>query len=245
MDNPREWNPVIFAFEGTWAAHSIFNPNEWDEESKAIIASCSAQFSLLLFVCSTLSSASEGVQQVCERRMNELQHQWLRAKWNLHQCRYFVPVPPVHLSIQAFLVTIKTLLDLLAQLMSTERLVQTKLHGFHKKGRNVGGEVLHALKNKRNPVRGEVATDVRSYILEQKAIWIDNAVLARDYLTHPKRGITQVMWELEVAAENDSIRCDQIMPPHIGDSPFDQFVTTTAAQMEEFSTTILQKLRAT
>lgn len=243
MADSKTKNPVILISDGSIAAFSIFNPNDWNGESKPIIASCAAQYSLLLFATSALAKTYEGANQVCQARMGDLSQQWRRAPWDLQRGSYFVEIPAVHLSIQAFLSTVKTLLDLLAQLLSSERLVHVKLHGFHKKGQSVGGEVLHALAHKKNPQRAEIAARVREYLTEQKAAWIDGAVSARDNLAHAVRGMPQVMWELEISNQGDSISCDRIVPPHIGDEPFEQYSHTTAAKVEMLSTTILQALR--
>ena len=243
MEHADQKTPAIFVFEGTTPAHSIFNPNEWSNDSKAVIASCSAQFALLLFASTALATAHEGVAQICAQRVAELQRQWRASRWDLQRLRYFVEVPSVHLSIQAFLVTVKTLLDLMAQLLSTERVVHTRLHGFHKKGRVVGGEVLYALAHKRNPLRGEAAARIREYLTEQKSVWIDEVVEARDCLAHPTRGAPQVMWELEVKAEDGSLACERIVPPHIGEQAFDRYAASVAGLCEVFATKILADVR--
>ncbi len=245
MDHGEERVPAIFVFEGTTPAHSVFNPNQWGDESRAVIASCSAQFALLLFSITSLPLAHATVQQICEQRIGELQRQWRTSRWPVGGLRYFVEVPSAHLSIQAFLVTVKTLLDLMAQLLSTERVVHTKLHGFHKKGHVVGGEVLHALAHKRNPLRAEAAEKIRELLLEQKGVWIDQAVEARDYLGHPTRGAPQVMWELEMKLADNSLLCDRVVPPHVGHQSFDTYAANVVAACEALATTILAELRTT
>lgn len=184
-----------------------------------------------------------GVEQFCAQKVAELQSQWRAGRWELPRGQYFVEIPPVHLSIQAFLVTAKTLLDFLAQLMSSERLIHVKLHGFHKKGRVVGGEVLHALMHKRNSVRGATATGIRDFIGEQKPVWIDEVVEARDFLAHPTRGTPQVMWELVVTETAGFIQCERVIPPHIGDLPFDKYAEFVVGQVELFAAGLLAKLR--
>lgn len=243
MEESQDWNPVILVAQESIAAFTIFNPNDWSQASKGIVASCAAQFALLNYANSALSKAQEGAAPICNERLAELQRQWRRSQWDLSRGRYFVEIPAVHLSIQSFLVTVKTLLDLLSQLLSTERIVHTKLHGFHKKGSVVGGEVLHALAKKRNPQQATAAENIRQQIIQSKAVWIDDAVVARDYLAHPVRGAPQVMWELEVRASDGGITCDRIVPPHVGDYPFDHYAKEILAAVDAFATGYLDNIR--
>jgi len=158
-----------------------------------------------------------------EARVADLRHQWRLGHWDTSRFRYFAEVPAVHLSIQAFLVLGKNLLDLLSQLLSSQRIVHTLLHGFHKKGSVVGGVVLHALTRKRNPRQTSVAEAISEHINRHKATWIDRAVGARDLLTHPVRGTTtQLMCELQIRVDEDQIVCDHVVSPHVGDQPFDR-----------------------
>ena len=77
MEHADDRTPAIFVFEGTTAAHSIFNPNEWSNDSKAVIASGSAQFALLLFASTALPKAHAGVAQICAQRVAEVQPSYL------------------------------------------------------------------------------------------------------------------------------------------------------------------------
>ena len=115
----------------TAPAHSLFNANEWRKESKTLVTSCAAQFGLLLHTAACVRSEVARGARVCGSRFEDLKIQWSQAQWDVARVRYLVEVPQVHLHIQAFLAAGKTLLDLLAQLVSTEGLVATKVHGFH------------------------------------------------------------------------------------------------------------------
>ena len=243
MEDSRDSNPVILVARESIAAFTIFNPNDWSPESKGIVASCAAQFALLNYAKTALSKVEEGAAPICNERLAELQRQWRRSQWDISRGRYFVEIPAVHLSIQSFLVTVKTLLDLLSQLLSTERIVHTRLHGFHKKGSVVGGEVLHALAKKRNPQQVTAAENLRQQIIESKKVWIDDAVAARDYLAHPVRGAPQVMWELEVRVDRGGIVCDRIIPPHVRDYAFDRYTESTLGAMNDFATSFLANIR--
>jgi hypothetical protein len=61
---------------------------------------------------------------------------------------YFAEIPEVHLFIQVFLNSVKAFLDLIVQLIYTEEIVYKNIHGFHKKGNDPGGEILHIFRTK-------------------------------------------------------------------------------------------------
>jgi len=115
-----------------------------------------------------------------------LQGDWAKATWDLDRCDYLVEIPEFHLCVEAYLSTIKTLLDLLAQLVTTEGIVNKKVHGFHKKRSQVGGELLHVLEAKAYSAKKSIASQLHQQVQEHKAIWIDQVVQLRDNLVHPK-----------------------------------------------------------
>lgn len=235
--------PTICVDRTAAPAHSLFNANEWSQQSKPIILSCAAQYGLLLHALESLSGVFRAGVQTCEARLRDLQLHWRTAPWELERARYLVEVPTVHLYVQAFLATVKTLLDLLAQLTSAQGLVLKKVHGFHKKGQCVGGELLEILTKKAAPGRQEAASELRRYLSEQKEIWIDELIRARDNMAHPQRGIYQVMWELELLVAGGELECRRVVAPHLNDQLFDEYARNTIGHVKLASANILRILR--
>ena len=54
----------------------------------------------------------------------------------------------LHSFVEAYFSGIKTILDILMQLLSTENIVSSNVHGFHKDKNDVGGKILKQLNNK-------------------------------------------------------------------------------------------------
>ncbi len=228
----------------TFHALSIFNPNEWRGNSRSIIEACSAQHGLLLHIKEGLKNAMQIGASVCQAAFEEFKIQWKSASWNVNVGCYLVEVPPVHLYIHGFLSTSKALLDLVVQLASSEGLVNKSVHGFHKKGKRIGGEFLDILSKKAAPGREKAASALSCYLLEQKSAWIDKLVNARDDMAHPERGMRQIMWELELVASGADIRCVRMVPPFLGGFCFDKYIANTANDIETACIRILSLMRA-
>lgn len=232
--------PTICVDRTAAQAHSLFNANEWSGESKPIILSCAAQYGLLLHALESLSGVFRNGVETCEARFGDLRLHWRTAPWELERGRYLVEVPTVHLYVQAFLATVKTLLDLLAQLTSTQGLAIKKVHGFHKKGQCIGGELLEILAMKAAPGREEAASELRRYLSEQKDIWIDELVRARDNMAHPQRGMYQVMWELGLVVAGGELKCRRVVAPHVNHQSFDEYARKTIGHVKLASANILR-----
>jgi len=235
--------PTICVDRTAAPANTLFNANEWGEQSKPIILSCAAQYRLLLHALGGLSGVFRAGMETCEARLGDLRMHWRKAPWELERGRYLVEVPTVHLYVQAFLATVKTLLDLLAQLTSTQGLVLKKVHGFHKKGQCIGGELLEILTKRAAPGREGAASELRRYLNEQKDIWIDELVTARDNMAHPERGMHQVMWELELLVGGAELKCRRVVAPHVNDQPFDEYARNTTGHVKLASANVLRILR--
>ena len=232
--------PTVCVDQSTAPAHSLFNPNEWRRESKALVSSCAAQFGLLLHTAAHVHQEGARGERVCELRFEDLRRQWCRGRWDASRGRYLVEVPTVHLHIQAFLTVGKTLLDLLAQLVGTEGLVTTKVHGFHKKGPVIGGELLYTLTKNASAGREAQAAELRAFLVQEKAAWIDCLVKARDDLAHPQRGMYQVLWELELAESGPDLKCARIVPPSVGGLAFGQYVEKAMGAFETMAANFLR-----
>lgn len=189
--------PVILIDQASMPAFHIFNPNDWAGVSKAIVSSCVAQHGLLNYSVKKLHELFGNSDKLCSPKYHELKNQWKTSRWPTEKCEYLAEVPEVHLFVQVFLNSIKSLLDLIVQLISSENIVYTKIHGFHKKRKDPGGKLLHTLKNKANSKK--ISDSLFRLISEQKRKWIDDAVKARDLLVHPEKGLIQVMFQLALA----------------------------------------------
>lgn len=239
--------PAILVDGSSWSAHEIFRSNDWRGESKPIIISALAQFALLLHTSSAASEAVDVGNRICSVRFENLQRQWRQAKWDFPQLRYFVEVPAVHQYIHAFLAAGKTLLDLLAQLVTTEGVVIKKVDGFHKKADIVGGELLSFLTIENRKVaagRQLQAAKLYDHLKREKTTWIDTLVKARDNMAHPRRGMVQSMWELEVIESEGLLQVKHLVRPQIGGLPFDEYVHTTFPRIRAAVDTYLQLVKA-
>ena len=236
--------PVIVLDNTSKTAYTIFNSNDWEGKSKAIIASCAAQFSLLEYQATKLPSIVQYSRKMCELRFKELHNQWEKSPWDVNKSDYLVEIPEFHLNIQAYLATIKALLDLTAQLISAEGIVNKTVHGFHKKGILVGGELLQILNTKAKPEKAETALKLFKLIDEQKTIWIDRAVDVRDLLVHPEEGLIQIMFKLEIGVSKGNLKLLQVLQPSLAGQQFDEYAQITFIQVVNFSKTFLRIIKA-
>ncbi len=225
--------PVLLVDPASVQAFHIFNPNDWSGLSKAIVSSCAAQYGLLNYSVKKLHELFGNAEKICLPKINELKNQWKTSKWPIDKCDYLAEAPEVHLFIQAYLNSIKTFLDLIVQLISTENIVYKKIHGFHKKNRDPGGNLLHTLKNKAND--NKVADCLLKLIVEQKDRWIDEAISARDSLVHPEKGLIQVMFQLEITPKNSGLELKEIRKPSMGTTDFNQWADETFKNLNDFS----------
>ena len=232
--------PAILIDPASVQAFHIFNPNDWSGLSKAIVSSCAAQHGLLNYSVNKLNVLFGNAEKICLPKIIELKDQWKTSRWPIDLCNYFAEVPEVHLFIQVYLNSIKAFLDLIVQLISTEKIVYKKIHGFHKKGKDPGGELLHTIKNKANIKK--IADSLLELIVRQKERWIDDAVNARDSLVHPEKGLIQVMFQLEIEAKNSEIELTGIRKPSIGTTDFNQWAGETLENLSAFSESFISIL---
>jgi len=220
----------------------IFNPNNWDGVSKSIVNSCAAQYGLLYYSAKKLHELFKNSDKLCLSKFQELKNQWRISKWSIDKCNYLAVVPEVNLFLNVFLNSIKTFLDLLVQFISSENIVYKKIHAFHKKRKDPGGELLHTLKNKtRNK---EIADSLFKLVSEHKRKWIDDAVNARDSMVHPEKGLTQVMFQLEIKPNNSELNLTGIKKPTIGSIDFDKWADEILRNIDNFSESFTEVIKA-
>jgi len=239
-DSPQKV-PAIVCDRSSWEAFRLFNANEWEGKSKAIIQSCAAQYSLMMYTNSKLKAAFKDIEKLCQPALQELQSQWKTAPWDLNKCSYFADIPGVHLYIHNLLSSVKTFLDLLVQLLTSEQVVAELIHGFHKRGDIIGGAVINVLEN--NARNSDKASQILSLIDEHRQLWIDTAILLRDNLTHPEQGFWKLGIGMELDSEAEGLVLRHVVTPSVDGECFDTFAERVVEQAGSFSEQFLQVLK--
>lgn len=234
---------VVLCHKSTWPAFSVFNPNDWSSKSKPIIHLCAANYGLLLYLATKIESIFSRVNSLCQPRIDELVAQWKASKWEISSCIYFVDVPEAHLSVHAFLSTAKTFLDIFVQLFRSEGVVHDEIHGFHKKGDDVGAKLLRMLSNNAQKTKKHVAMLIHDLIRDHKEIWIDDVVNSRDSFIHPKGGLIKVMFELEIYEADGELRVGRILKPSFNNEDFDVYARKTLLKVKTFSMKCIEYLK--
>lgn len=234
--------PIILIHPSSMASYALFNPNLWEGASKQIIRSCAAQYGLLSYSLNKLNELFNDAEKLCQPSLQNLDSYWDKAKWTHKKCRYLVEIPEVHLYIQIFLVSVKTLLDLIIQLISSEGIINSKIHGFHKKNKVIGGEVLNSLTNNSCKSKKDIADKIVALINKHKRKWLDEVVSVRDLLTHPEKGIAQVMFELKLQETKRGLKLTGVIKPKINTKgvDFNVYAKEVLGEIETFSKDFLE-----
>lgn len=156
--NPRI--PVICVDESTVAGAMIFNPNSWSGVSKDIVQSCWTEYSVLDYCVGQIKGICGAAEHLCRKHTETIRQQWHVQKFDLQKVVIFGQLPDLHLRIEAFFSGVKILLDLLAQLLSSEKVVVGVIDGFHRAQNIYGGKVLNALANNASSSRKQIATSI-------------------------------------------------------------------------------------
>lgn len=231
--------PVVCADKSTVVGAEIFNPNSWSGVSKGIVQSCWTEYSVLHHCVGQIMGICKESERLCQKHIETIQQQWRAKKFDLGKVVIYGQLPDLHIRIEAFFSGVKTLLDLLVQLLSSEKIVGGVVDGFHRAQNAYGGKVLNALENNVSNTRKEVAAKVRALISEHKALWIDQAILARDQLIHPEKGMHQLMFQLDFAEQANGLACVRVSPPAIGSEPIDQYSERILKHAQAFSSSFL------
>lgn len=231
--------PVICTDPSGVVGANIFNPNLWSNGSKGVIQSCWSGSSVLHYCVDQISGMCTDAERLCEKNIATLQEQWRLAKFPLERMVFFAQQPDLHIRIEAFFSGVKTLLDLLVQLLSTERVVGIGIDGFHRDKDQYGGRVLNALRGNAAKGRKEVAARLKALISEHKNLWIDQVILARNLLVHPEKGMHQLMFNLELLEKDGALLCLKVHPPEINSKPIHEYAQETLKQITWFSSSFL------
>lgn len=234
--------PVICVDSSTIAGAEIFAPNAWEGSSKGVIQSCWSEYSVLHHCVRQLSEMCDNGDKVCATNIATIQEQWKLAKFELQKVACFGQQPDLHIRIEAFFAGVKSLLDLIVQLLTTEKIVAAPIHGFHREGDVYGGRVLKTLRGNATKEKKELAEKVDALISEHKRAWIDRVIEARDQLVHPAKGMHQLMFHLEFAEKNGSLVFVRAHPPHIESTPIQKFANEVLDQSRVFSSNLLSLL---
>ena len=138
----------------------------------------------------------------------------------------------------------KSLLDLLVQLLTTEGIVGVELDGFHRVGNVYGGKVLNALGRNSKAERKAEAEICLALINEHKASWIDEVIRTRDLLVHPSRGAHQLMFEIRLACIDGNLACSTIVSPRVGEVPINEYAEQQVRNADRFVEVFLAALVA-
>lgn len=242
MNNTEAKIPTILMHRSSAPAYSIFNPNDWSNKNKQIIELCAINYGLLTFTSETIKDVFASANVLCASSFKNLVSQWEMARWELSKCIYFVDVPQLHLSILSFLSSVKTFLDVLVQIIGTEGIVSSEIHGFHKKGKSVGGQLLQMLNNNARTANKDKARSLHKLIVKHKSLWIDDVVNNRDLLIHPE-GFLKIMFSLAVSEKDGHLSLDKILTPSLGNVTFDKYAHNTLSYVDIFSKDVLDCLR--
>jgi len=236
----RQRIPAILLHPASVPSFEVFNPNEWQGCSKGIVQSCSTEYAVLLYGCTCLSDACCKAKTLCQPHFETLNQYWQHQPWDLSKVEYYCEVPAVHLSIEGFFSSIKSLLDLVVQLLSSAHIVNAQVNGFHKQRGVIGGRVLNALEHNVCPGKKTVAEELKVLLLKNKEEWIDETTGVRNQLLHPTQGVRQVMFKMEIADHDGQLQYHSAIPPGINGEPID----TYSARMRDKIRQYLQEFLA-
>ena len=217
----------------------VFNTNDWQGTSREIIQSCTTEYSALQCAVDRIEATCSKPKERCRAHFETLRRSMVKPIEIVPTLNVFGQVPEAHILIQAFFSGIKSLLDLVVQLISSEKIVSSHVKGFNRHGRIYGGRVLNRLSNNVVSGRNEVAQQLSALISEHKQTWIDEVIESRDRLIHPTRGVHQLMFHMELAVVDSEVVYKRAVPPVIGDEPIDRYAAKRLADIKEFSLAFL------
>ncbi|MCH9006244.1 MAG: hypothetical protein IH838_13275 [Proteobacteria bacterium] len=242
--NPEPRIPVVCVDECAVAGAELFDPNSWPVSTKRLIQSCSTEYAVLHHCVTQLVAMCDEREEVCQKHVTTIHEQWSTQKFDLQKVTIYGQHPDLHIRIKAFFSGIKSLLDLLVQVLSTEKIVSAKLHGFHRVQANYGGTVLNALENNAPDTKKEVAANIHALISEHKKEWIDEAIIARDQLVHPEKGMHQLMFHLEFSEEDGKLVCQKINAPAIEAESIDTYTQRILELVQSFTSSFIGLVKA-
>jgi len=231
--------PIICGDESVLVCANLFDPNSWSGRSRGIVQSCWTESSVLHHCVRQLTEMCGAAEQLCAKHIDAIQEQWSVAEFEVRKVKIFGQVPDLHMRIEAFFSGVKTLLDLLVQLLASEHVVNRAVHGFHRDKNTYGGSVLKALTHNASSARKEVAAKALVLLSEHKSEWIDQTISARDLLIHPGESAHQLMFRLGFTVQERRLVCTSVSPPAIGSETIDRYAERVFGQAQTFSSAFL------
>lgn len=235
--------PIICVDESALACATLFNPNLWAGKSKGIVQSCWTECSVLRHCVRQLKEMCAAADHLCAGHVDAIRKQWAVAEFDVQSVVIFGEVPDLHMRIEAFFSGVKTLLDLLVQLLSSERVVNVAVHGFHREKTIYGGALLNTLVRNASGAKKAVAKNMIALLGAHKAEWIDQAIGARDRLIHPGEGTFQLMFQLGFIERNRELLCTGVSPPAVGSETIDRYSEWVLGHAETFASEFLTLLK--
>ncbi len=222
----------------------VFNTNDWQGASKAIIESCGTEYSALQYAVDRIEAICSDSKERCRGHFETLQDSMSTPIETVPKLLVYGQVPEVHVLIQAFFSGMKSLLDIVVQLVSSEKIVRSHVKGFHRRGKIYGGKVLNGLSNNVNSGWAEVAQQLTALICEHKQTWIDEVIESRDLLIHSTKGALLLMFDMELAVVGGELVYNGALPPGVGDEQINQYSAKRLANIKEFSLAFLCAIRS-
>lgn len=235
--------PVIMINKTSVSGFKIFNPNKWRNRSKAIIQTCTTELSLIEHTASQLEVLCSSANDICNSYFKDLLEQWKKANWENSRCEYFVQVPEFHYLILVILCSIKGLLDAIVELLNSEKIVNSRVDGFHKNKDIIGGRVLNTLQNNAFASHKVKANRIYELIIDQKKNWIDEIVSLRDDFIHLKSGAHQVMLKMKILINDNQLVFEGAYPPKIQGKRIDLYFKEKVILLKEFSKSFLDGIK--
>ena len=236
--------PIIYLAHSSIPTYDIFNINNWSDQSKGIVQSCSTEFSILSYEVARIKDLCSDPIKLCYPIYRDLmENQWKIQSWDLSNTVCLAQIPEMHVYIEAFLSGAKSLLDLIVQLISSENIVGSKLHGFHKASGTYGGNVLNCLNKNVRKGQDKTAQVIRDLVVSHKDLWIDELIKARHELIHPLRGTEQLMFHIELEDRDGNLLLKGANPPYIFGSRIDDYSTTIMEHIRQFSISLLDTIK--
>jgi hypothetical protein len=235
--------PIICAGESALACATLFNPNLWSGRSKGIVQSCWTECSVLHHCVRQLKEMCAAADHLCAGYVDAIRKQWAVAEFDVESVVILGEVPDLHMRIEAFFSGVKSLLDLLVQLLSSERVVNVTVHGFHWDKTIYGGALLNTLAHNASSAKKTVAKNVIALLGTHKAEWIDQTIGARDRLIHPGEGTFQLMFQLGFIERNREVLCTGVSPPAVGSEPIDRYSERVLGKAVTFASEFLTLLK--
>ena len=235
--------PVICSDKSGVVGAEIFNPNFWTGASKGIIQSCWTEYSVFNHCVGQIVGMCVEAERLCASQIKTIQQQWNTRQFDLGTVVIYGQQPDLHMRIEAFFSGVKSPLDLIVQLLSSEKVVSGGIDGFHRSQDVYGGKVLNALARNALSDRKETAANVTELITLHKASWIDQAVFARDQLIHPRKGMHQLMFHIGFEENDGKLIAEKVIPPQIDSVPIDRYAHDVLNHAQDFSSAFFALFR--